>query len=98
MHHRMHHRIHSASLHAVSSPAERQATRDLNLQQVRMTQYGAPGPQYAQGPAYGPQYGQPEPGQNTGFTSTDRIPNGTPYQTATPAGGRADTSVQAHAR
>jgi hypothetical protein len=100
--HRMHHRIHTASLRAVSSPAERHATRDLNLQQVRMTQYGAPGSQYARGAAYGPQYGpyQREPGQNGGLTPTNRIPNGTPYQTATPSGGRQDTQSinEAHAR
>jgi hypothetical protein len=97
-HHARHH-IRTAMLHRPSTPTERRATAQLNQQQLQMA-----GPQYAQGPGYAP---APQPaaypaptGENTGITPTNRIPNGTPYQTLTPAGGREDTPVmdQAHPR
>ena len=101
VHHYRHHMRHhapTAALHAVSNPAERRATRDLNLQQLQTAQYGA-GPRYAQG---APQAGAypAEPGPKNGLTPTSRIPNGNPYQTAAPAGGGQDTPVldQAHQR
>lgn len=82
---------HTAMAHRPSTPIERRATAQLNQQQLQMTGY-APAPQPAA-------YSRPA-GANTGFTPTNRIPNGTPYQTLTPAGGHEDTPVmdQAHPR
>jgi hypothetical protein len=55
----IHHRHRHATMHARATRTERQATRNLNLQQERMAQYGAQYPQgaYAQGP-YGQAYAQ----------------------------------------
>jgi hypothetical protein len=101
LHHARHHVQHTASVHIRTTPAERVETNDLNREQLYSAQYRSgpsqygPGPQAMQGEAtYYPQ----EPGQNAGVTPTRRIPNGIPFQAATPAGGRADTPSldQAH--
>lgn len=96
--HHMRHHVRTAALHPVSSPAERRATQDLNMQQVQTAQYGA-GPRYAQGASQAGAY-PAEPGPNNGLTPTSRIPNGNPFGTAAPAGGAQDTPVldQAHQR
>ena len=102
-HHARHHmrtamlHKHTTMLHRASNPAERRSTADLNRQQLQTA-----GPQYSQRYAPAPQpaaYRAPA-GENTGITPTSRIPNGTPYQTLTPAGGHEDTPAmdQAHPR
>jgi len=101
LHHARGHVQHTASVHMRATPAERVETYDLNRDQLYSAQYRYGPPQYGPGPenmrgeaTYYPQ----EPGQNTGLTPTRRIPNGIPFQAATPAGGRADTPSldQAH--
>lgn len=82
-HHLRHHAKHHmamAYLHR-SSPPERETTRDLNLQQVRMMEGGPPGPQY----------GQNVPPADRSMTPARRLPNGNALQSATPAGGQKDT-------
>jgi hypothetical protein len=94
-HHMRHRVLHTASAHMRMrvTPAERAETNNLNREQLRAVQY-APGPEYGQRGARYPQ----EPGQNTGLTPVRRLPNGTPFQSATPAGGRSDSQSldQAH--
>jgi hypothetical protein len=88
-HHVLHRSLHTASVHAPATPAEQVQTNDLNREQLYTAQYRS-GPQNMQGgAAYYPQ----EPGQNNGLTPAHRIPNGLPFQAATPAGGRADMST-----
>jgi hypothetical protein len=85
-HHLRHHARHhmaTAYLHR-SSPGEREATRDLNLQQVRMAE-GAPPP----GPQYVQNAPRPMPPDRS-LTPARRLPNGNALQSATPAGGRKD--------
>jgi hypothetical protein len=83
-HHLRHHAKHhmaTAYLHQ-SSPAERDTTRDLNLQQASMVvQTGAPAPQYNQ---------NVPPGDRS-LTPAQRLPNGNGLQSITPAGGAKDT-------
>jgi hypothetical protein len=95
--HSARHRIvHTVAVHTPATPAEQVQTNDLNREQLYTAQYRS-GPQtYGAGPqnmqggaAYYPQ----EPGQNSGVTPARRIPNGLPFQAATPAGGRADMST-----
>ncbi|HEX4158204.1 MAG TPA: hypothetical protein VHY79_06990 [Rhizomicrobium sp.] len=92
-HHMRRHVLRTASAHMRVTPAERAETNNLNREQLRAVQY-APGPQYGQGSARYPQ----EPGRATGLTPARRLPNGVPFQSATPAGGRSDTQSvnQAH--
>ncbi len=93
-HHMRHRLLHTASMHAPATAAERAETNNLNRDQLRPVQY-APRPQYGQaGAAAYPR----APGQDNGITPVRRIPNGNPYQSGVAAGGRADTPSlnQAH--
>jgi hypothetical protein len=98
----VHHVLHTASVHVRTTPAEGVETNDLNRDQLYSAQYrtglqSGSGPQNMSGNAA---YYRQEPGQGTGLTPAQRIPNGLPFQAATPAGGRADMSTlnQAHSR
>jgi hypothetical protein len=85
-HHLRHHARHHAAtayLHS-SSPAERDTTRDLNLQQASMMQTAAPGPQYIQN-------APPGNPADRGLTPARRLPGGHDLQSVTPAGGAKDT-------
>ena len=98
----VHHVLHTASVHVRTTPAERVETNDLNRDQLYSAQYRT-GPQSGSGPqnmSGNAAYYRQEPGQETGLTPAQRIPNGLPFQAATPAGGRADMSTlnQAHSR
>ena len=82
-HHLRHHARHHAAtayLHN-STPAERDSTRDLNLQQASMVRTGTVAPQYIQN----------VPPGDRGLTPARRLPNGSALQSATPAGGAKDT-------
>ena len=86
-HHLRHHAKHhaaTASLHR-SSPAERDATRDLNLQQASMVQTAAPAP-YTRNMQNAP------PGDR-GLTPARRLPNGNALQGAAAAGGAKDSGA-----
>jgi hypothetical protein len=90
-HHLRHHAKHhmaTAYLHQ-SSPAERDTTRDLNLQQASMVQTAGPAPQYM---------GNMEnvPPGDRGLTPAQRLPNGNAVQSATSAGSAKDTVPPAH--
>lgn len=88
VHHVRHHAKHhtaTAYLHS-SSPAERSATRDLNLQQASMVQTAPPAPQYMQ---------NVQPGDRS-LTPARRLPNGNAVQSAAGAGGAKDTVPPAH--
>jgi hypothetical protein len=89
-HHLRHHAKHhmaTAYLHQ-SSPAERGATRDLNLQQASMVQTAAPAP-------YMRNMQNVPPGDRS-LTPVQRLPNGNAVQSATAAGGSKDAVPPAH--
>jgi hypothetical protein len=89
-HHLRHHAKHhmaTAYVHQ-SSPAERDTTRDLNLQQASMVQTAAPAP-------YMRNMQNVSPGDR-GLTPAQRLPNGNAVQSATAAGGSKDAVPPAH--
>lgn len=85
-----HHLRHYAKHHATtvylhrSSPAERDTTRDLNLQQASMVQTATPAPQYMRNM-------QNTPPGDRGLTPARRLPNGNALQGAAAAGGAKDS-------
>jgi hypothetical protein len=102
----MRHRIAKASRETATEVG---ATRNLNVQQLQAARYGGPAPQYRQGAYMHGGYVQgayvqgqpvapyppPGPGYNTGLTPPNRLPNGNPLQSATPAGGHNDNATTA---
>ena len=89
-HHLRHHAKHhmaTAYLHQ-SSPAERDTTRDLNLQQASMVQTAGPAP-YMRNM-------QNVPPRDPSLTPAQRLPNGNAVQSATGAGGSKDAVPPAH--
>ena len=85
-HHLRHHAKHHATtayIHS-SSPAERDTTRDLNLQQASMVETAGPAPQYMRNMQ------NMQPGDRS-VTPARRLPNGNDLQGAAAAGGARDT-------